>query len=241
MFSKLNYQKILKKYHRDSIDIVELYAVRKEKFALLRHDVEFSLPRALQISKWDSECNFPASVLVQLYCDAYNIFSRPNLDILRNIDALPSSTIGLHLYITHLTAGDWDGFFRELGLQSKILGDCLQRKIDRFSIHRPPQWTLQNRSDSICGMLNFYGESFFEFSPKPQKIKYFADSQHQYKYGNPLENHEFEQVQLLLHPDEWTVDGENTANNFQSLAIENQNAFNRCLSMETKHFQETAK
>jgi hypothetical protein len=216
---------------------VELYAVKEEKFTLLRHDVEFSLQRALKLAEWDNQLQFPSSTLIQVYCDAYNIFSRSNKKVIVSIDELPYSTIGLHLYVSHLKEGDWDGFYLELERQSKLLSECISRKVDRFSIHRPPKWILERRCDVISGMLNFYGDSFFEFNLSPQKIKYFADSQHDFKYGSPLQNHSFSKVQLLFHPDEWSEKGCDTGENFLELSSEHMQKFKQCLLHETNHYK----
>lgn len=236
MFGKDNYFTILDKYSANAQDIVDVYALEPDFYSILRHDVEFSLERAHKVSLWDNEKNFPSSILVQVYSDAYNIFSVTSQNILRAIDNLEYCTIGLHLYVSHIKENDWEGLYREINLQSKILSDCMQRPIDRFSIHRPPEWTLRNRDDVICGMLNFYGGSFFEFHPKPKQIKYLADSQHCFKYGNPLDDFEHKKYQLLLHPDEWTDFGEDTNANFNSLMNEHAQRFVSCLKSETNHY-----
>ena len=121
-------------------------------------------------------------------------------------------------------------------MQAKLLSDCIGRSVDRFSIHRPPSWTLENSSDVMCGMLNFYGKSFFEYTPIPSKIKYLADSQHCFKYGNPLDDFNYQKYQLLLHPDEWTDKGADALNNFNSMKREHSTRFESCLKSETNHY-----
>lgn len=241
MFSKKIYAKILDKYASQALDVVDIYATEPKCFALLRHDVEFSLERARRISDWNNEFSFQSSVLVQVYCDAYNIFSVQSKSILHSIDISKYSTVGLHLYISHLECNDWDGFYRELTIQAQLLSDCIGRAVDRFSIHRPPAWTLQNRSDVICGMLNFYGDSFFEYKPAPKHIKYLADSQHCFKYGHPLDSFSHQKYHLLLHPDEWTEAGEEAQENFNLMQREHSARFEQCLKAETNHYSKVGK
>ena len=75
-----------------------------------------------------------------------------------------------------------------------------------FSFHRPAPspWVLQIRKDYLFGALNAYGPTFFEYTKDPKNIKYFADSNHRWKYGHPIDNLEFPKIQLLVHPDEWS-------------------------------------
>ena len=81
-----------------------------------------------------------------------------------------------------------------------------------FSYHRPPKWVLENRNDEISGMINAYGPSFFEFSSNPKEIIYLADSQHKWTYGHPLDRLSSAKIQILTHPDEWTLNGDNDDN-----------------------------
>ena len=72
-FSYEEYSKILNKFKPIICDFREIGD--KTKFALLRHDVEFSISRALSVAKLDNKKGIKSSFLFQVKSDAYNIFS----------------------------------------------------------------------------------------------------------------------------------------------------------------------
>ena len=79
-----------------------------------------------------------------------------------------------------------------------------------------------------------YGRSYFELSDSPKNIKYLADSKHSFPYGNPMGKYAFDKMQILLHPDEWSINGYQTKDNFNSLAKEHLDQFKLTLKTETK-------
>lgn len=232
-FSFDEYERILMRYKESNIDFNEVGT--QDSFSLLRHDVEFSVERALEIAKLDSKHKIKSSFLFQVNSDSYNIGSHVNKRIIKKISQL-GGNIGLHLYVSHLDENDWESFHHELEYQSSIFMELLEMNIDRFSVHRPPKWILENRNDYIGGIINMYGESFFEYSDSPVNIKYIADSRHNFNYGHPLDNFEYSKFQLLLHPDEWSKDGLNAESNFALLFKENSEKFEQNLLNESSHF-----
>ena len=121
--------------------------------------------------------------------------------------------------------------------QKKLFELALNFSCEIFSFHRPPAWVLEQREDQINGMINTYGPSFFEFSPKPEKIKYFADSKHEWAYGHPLESSIKNRVQILLHPDEWTLKGDSDLKQFfENLILHKIKTLKSTILQETKHF-----
>ena len=232
-FSYDNYKKILNKYKSSNVDYLDCF--NAEEFSLIRHDVEFSMSRALLMAKIDYSIDIESTFLFQVKSQAYNLCSNLNKEIVNRISDLKRK-IGLHLYISHLEENDWDSLEKELKLQSAIFESSTGIKVKRFSFHRPPKWVLKNRNDWLFGYLNLYGESFFEFSDSPKNIKYIADSQHKFNYGDPLDNHDFRKYQILLHPDEWTEVGYEDSENFKSLEFEHNMQFKNTLNSETKHY-----
>ena len=81
-----------------------------------------------------------------------------------------------------------------------------------------------------------YGPSFFEYTMKPQEIKYLADSMHRFSYSHPLDELNFKKYQILLHPDEWSEDGCQERNNFLMLIEDNSRRFKMTLTAETKNY-----
>lgn len=212
-----------------------------ENFILMRHDVEFNVSRALEIAKIESEHQVKSTFFFQVLSPAYNPISNINKSMIKHIKEL-GHNIGLHFYVTHLEEGNWGMFEEELNTQKIIFEEGLKIECNKFSYHRPPKWVLENRNDEICGMINAYGKSFFEFSPNPKKITYLADSQHKWTYGHPLNNLISSQIQILTHPDEWTAGGDTSNQEFFTNVIEDHTKdFIGTLDNETKHFNEYKK
>ena len=233
-FSYIEYEKILISF-KDKFCKFNIYM--PEEFIILRHDVEFSIERALKMAEIEASHNVKSTFFFQVVSSAYNPFSVRNCEkIYRIIDL--GHDVGLHFYVTHINENDNDNLRRNLERQKSLFEGGFSIDCDRFSFHRPPRWVLEKRSDTIDGLINAYGESFFEFSPNPSKIKYVADSQHKWSYGHPLEHVDKTKMQILVHPDEWTKSGEERDDKFfLGLVAEAKKEFVAVIDQETKHFR----
>lgn len=234
VFSYTDYRQIVAKFRDKIVDFSDVEQAGHE-FALVRHDVEFSVERALKLAELDASMKIASSFLFQVRSNAYNILSSINSRKIQEIADL-GCRVGLHLYVSHLEEGDWESLEAELSKQKDIFEFATGLKCDRFSFHRPPKWVLERRDDVVCGMLNMYGPTFFEFSPAPKEIKYLADSRHRFDYGHPLDGYQYGKFQILLHPDEWTEEGFNELDNFRSLEREHLEDFYDTLDSETKNY-----
>lgn len=234
-FTHVEYLEILQKIGLTLKDYTE--AAESDTFTVLRHDVEFSVARAHEMALIEHQLGVTSTFFFQAVSSAYNPFSLINKNLITNIKNL-GHRVGLHFYVTHVAAGDWHHLEKELGAQRLLFETGLGLDCDRFSFHRPPRWVLENQEDEITGLINAYGKSFFEFSDQPQHIKYIADSKHRWSYGHPLDAYPQEKVQILIHPDEWSVSGGNTKQNFAALIGEHHDAFIDTLDGESKHFGE---
>ena len=210
-------------------------------FTILRHDVEFSVNRALNMAIIEHQYGVKSTFFFQVLSNAYNPFSKTNYDKINQIKSL-GHKIGLHLYISHLTEHNEESLCKELRLQKILFEKGLGLECTTFSFHRPPKWALEIRHDKIDDVINAYGPSYFEYSPTPVHIKYVADSQHKWAYGHPLDYQDQKKIQILLHPDEWSSMGDTgSLEFFLDLVSENKKTFISTLDDETKHFSEVKK
>ena len=234
-FSHEEYKQILKAFNY-KFDKYRLGMA--QSFTILRHDVEFSVIRALDIAEIESELGVQSTFFFQVKSSAYNPFSVGNFKSIHRILEL-GHDVGLHFYVSHIDMYDEPSLMRELDIQRKLFEIGLSIDCSKFSYHRPPRWVLENRSDTVGDLINAYGESYFEFSPAPSKIKYIADSKHKWSYGHPLDHLNKKKVQILIHPDEWSVSGEKQEQQFFSdLITEHRKVFINTLDQETTHFSE---
>lgn len=185
----------------------------------------------------ESMLGIHSSYFFQIRTDAYNLFSAKNIRAVREIQQM-GHHIGLHV---HLGMLDSLQHIEEYILQDiEFMENMLNIPIDRFSYHRPTREVLLLNL-KIEGLINTYDEMFFEFRESDWgdlKIKYIADSRHQWKYGYPDEDtiKKHPKIQLLAHPDEWTIAGYDTKSNFQILQHEKQVAFRTTIKSECDHY-----
>ena len=134
-FSHKEYISILKKI-KSNYNILDYTDVNKDikSFAIIRHDIEFSPYRALNLAKIDYSLGIQSSFFIQLRNNCYNALSKENLNIINKIKEL-GHHIGAHINTSNLNTAK--------GLTSFILQDITTLKeytglkIDRFSFHRP--------------------------------------------------------------------------------------------------------
>lgn len=237
-FSYSEYVEIIQSF---SDRLVNFESINPDSFVVLRHDVEFSVERAYEMACIEEEHGIRSTFLFQVMSNAYNPFSAHNKSLIRDIKDLGHS-VGLHFYVSHIKSFEINSLESNLIDQSRMFELGLGLPCEVFSFHRPPRPALEIRENYLCGMINTYGPSFFEFSENPSHIKYVADSQHKWSYGHPLEFVNNPRVQLLVHPDEWTDDGDSgTLDFFQNLIKHKRGIFSQTIDSETKHFSEFKK
>ena len=235
-FSYKEYISIINKFRSRLKNIVDIDV--SNPFAFIRHDVEFSPLRAYKMANIELKMNINTNYYFQTISNAYNVCSIKNRELIKGIKKM-GHNIGLHLYVTQIKKDDWDTLLKSLNYQSNILQEIIEDNIDSFAFHRPPKWVLENRQNIIGGLINLYGDKFFEYSDNPTQIKYLADSKHRWTFGHPLDqNQNFHKFQINMHPDEWTENGFDIFENFQSLIEENKFEFLQTLDSETKTFKE---
>lgn len=241
-FSFLEYKKIIRAIlltgkYKDYKDINET----TERFILLRHDVEFSVGRAYNLSLLEDMLGIITSYFFQLRSHTYNILSLKNRNLIRDIYNR-GHHIGIHVHIEN--SENINEISRIIKKDIQVMEDYLGFEIDRFSFHRPNEMVLQEDL-RIEGLINIYNHKYFHFDPNIKSvdslnIKYLADSMHRWKYGYPSEeflNRE-NKIQILIHPYSWTKKGYNNLDNFKTLIQEKNDELKITINNETKHFKE---
>ena len=239
-FSYDEYRHILQQL-LDNLPILDYAEINNEtgSFCIIRHDVEFSLERALKLAIIEHEMDVKASYFIQLNNSTYNAISHESLNIIRKISEL-GHKIGIHF---SPSSSNVDLVKQEFYFFRDLFENRLNKTIDRFSFHRPnlnPQ-LLQNNI-KIDGVINAYSDLYFEYFdgnvPKNPVIKYISDSNHQWKYGHPLDviESDCKKVHILIHPFSWSrIGGDNLAN-YQSLLEEKNNSLMISINSEISNF-----
>ena len=211
----------------------------RDKFIIMRHDVEFSVDRAFALSKLELSMDFTSTYFFQWTNNSYNILSKKNMDMIKYMHER-GHVIGLHFALNGLT--DMELVRKKILQEIHVLSEMIGVEITEFSIHRPSADVLRENI-KFPGIINAYQDEFFTFSENvtestPLHVKYISDAKHRWNYGTPdaatlLEN---DRVQILTHPYSWTKKGYDNLENFRTLIQERNEELMDTIDNECKHF-----
>jgi hypothetical protein len=235
-FSYTEYQEIINHLRNTTtiMDYSEIHSGLSE-YCVIRHDVEFSVERALGLAIFErQQLDLSSSYLFQIRNNCYNLCSDTSIRIMHEILALGHS-VGLHLHFGMLnnTHQINDYILQEVDLFERLTGI----KIDRFSYHRPPTRILRKYIE-IDNLINCYGKDYFHYFDQPPAelpVKYYTDSRHIWKFGHPIDNTS-KKVQLLTHPYSWTQQGFDNTENFSNILREKHKQMTHSINNETSTF-----
>jgi len=237
MFSYNEYKNIIRlvNSHLPILDFSDITETT-DKFCVLRHDIEFSVDRAYELAKIEKGLGVVSTYTVQVRNNTYNALSEKNIDLIRKIKDL-GHHIGLHQNPPFMSPKELEKYVsNDINTLEKYYGFS----IDRFAFHRPKREYLKSYFE-LPNKINCYDRKFFHFfdkKPEELRVLYLADSNHEWKYGYPLE-FDFKKVhklQLLTHPFSWTENGGDNYRNFLSLTRERNNELVNSMDTETNTF-----
>ena len=141
-----------------------------DKCVILRHDIDFSLEKALPMAELENKLGVKSTYFVLVTSDFYNVFSKNSRQQLKRIMSL-GHEIGLHY-----DEVCYDG----LDIVSNIIKECnvletaIDSKVRTVSMHRPSRDTLE-KNITIDNVVNSYSNLFFK------EFKYLSDSRKHWK------------------------------------------------------------
>ena len=237
MFSYNEYRNIITLI-KSNLPIVDFSEIteKTDKFCVLRHDIEFSVDRAYELAKVEKELGVTSTYTVQVRNNTYNALSEKNIDLIKRIKDL-GHHIGLH---QNPPLMDLDKLKTYVSVDIQMLEYYYGFYVDRFAFHRPKKEYLKEYFQ-LDGKINCYDKKFFHyFDEKPDNINvlYLADSNHEWKYGYPLDYDfsKIDKLQLLTHPYSWTETGGDNYSNFLSLIRERNKELIYSMNTETNTF-----
>lgn len=199
-FTLANYKRLLKiAKEKYSFVLFSQEGVYGDMQIILRHDVEFSIPIALEMAKIESELGIQSTYFVQLHGDFYNALESNTFKQLKEIESLG------HQLALHFDAHFW-GINKEEELEKYLEIDKrtfetyfgVQPRI--FSFHNNNAFTLSCTKDSYARMLNVYAEKY------KKDIGYCADSTGYWRYEileDRLKEAKDNILQVLVHDGMW--------------------------------------
>lgn len=214
-------------------------AYGSDDFVIMRHDVEYSVERAYDLSCVESEMGFTSTWFFQITNNTYNPFSRVSGNMIRKMREA-GHVIGLHYALDGET--DVEKVRRQIPEHLNVMSEMMGFKVDTFSIHRPPAWALA-ADFKYSGILNAYQDDFFTYAEdvgedSELEVKYMSDANHIWRYGYPDENSilNHRKVQILTHPFAWTREGYDNHDNYVTLIREKYSETVHSVNDECKDF-----
>ncbi|MDO4294395.1 MAG: hypothetical protein Q4C65_14375 [Eubacteriales bacterium] len=241
MFSYEDYKEIVRIIQSTGRQMGYREAIGKDRFVIMRHDVEYSVDRAYALAKVESSLDFTSTWFFQWTNNSYNILSRRNQDLIRDMHER-GHVIGLHYALNGLT--DMQEVRRQIQKEIDILSEMFGFPITQFSVHRPSADVLRENI-KLPGILNAYQDEFFTFAERvepdtPLRVKYMSDANHIWRYGYPDRDNitGYDRVQILTHPFAWSKKGYDNRDNYASLIQEKYREMIESINNECKDFCE---
>ena len=241
MFSYDDYKEIIRIIKSAGTQMDYEHALTADQFIIMRHDVEYSVERAYELSKVEESMDFESNYFFQWTNNSYNILSRRNMDMIKDMHER-GHNIGLHFALNGLT--DMETIRKRIVQEVRILTEMFGFKITQFSVHRPSKDVLRENI-KLPGIINAYQDEFFTFDENvtadtPVAVKYLSDANHIWRYGYPDKRNILGngRVQILTHPFAWTQHGYDNFDNYKTLIREKYVELVDSVDAECKDFCE---
>jgi hypothetical protein len=170
-----------------------------QNICLLRHDCDNDLSAALSIARIESEMGIRSTYFVMLRSAIYNLMSFPCKHIVKEIISL-GHWIGLHFDAQPYENSESHDIAIHVDQERAWLSEEFNVLVDVVSFHQPSFRILDNQIKLNC--LNTYDR--FDMAG----VHYLSDSNMSWKEGCPshlFHQHQYQKLQLLLHPEWWTT------------------------------------
>lgn len=197
IFNQQEYIKILMKL-KSTHEFIGLNQISlKKKFCLLRHDIDFSINRALAVAQAEAKINIRSTYYLNPHSEFYNLHEKNQAQKIEKILEL-GHDIGLHFDPAFYGRID-NQFERHLFHEKSQLEYLFRCKITSFSFHNTTDAILRFDDHSYAGMVNCY-------SQKLRTLPYCSDSTGIWRYDNLIdfiEKHKDQNLHILTHPGWW--------------------------------------
>lgn len=166
-----------------------------EKTVILRHDIDFSLKKAVYLSEIEKKMEVGgATYFVLLATDFYNICSKESREYIEKIID-NGGKIGLHFdetqYIISSEEKMKECVYKERDILEKITG----LPVNVVSMHRPSENILSSNIE-FEGIINSYSDMYFK------KMKYLSDSRRHWRenINMIIDEKNYMRLHILTHP-----------------------------------------
>lgn len=200
-FTLKNYKNILKLaiskgYGFSLFDTLFEYPQRS---IILRHDLEFSVPIALEMAKIEHQLGVKSTYFIQLHCDFYNALELKTFHTIKEIESL-GHEIALHFDAHFWGIQDTQQLEQFLLIDKDTFTKYFSKAPRLFSFHNNNAFTLACENDSYGGMHNVYATKY------KKEFGYCADSTGFWRYEilqDRINEAKDNVLQVLVHDAMW--------------------------------------
>lgn len=165
-----------------------------EKSVILRHDVDLTLDKALEMAIVENELGVKSTYFILLSTNFYNIFSKQSYQKIQQIKDL-GHVIGLHFDEKRYNITSIDEMEKYILFELTILGELLDEQVNVISMHRPSKLILEN-DIQLENITNSYSEKYFK------SMKYVSDSRMNWRENlmDIIHSNQYNKLHILTHP-----------------------------------------
>lgn len=204
-FTEENYRELLKLAKKKYELITYRQCDIDGKNILWRHDIDFSVHRAVKLARIEAEEGIKSTYFIHLHNENYNVFEKEIAIRIQEITEL-GHKIGVHFEPSFysITLEETVEFEKYLKLEQGILEKFFHAEIEAFSFHNPDigNW-IEMKENEVGGMINTYAPFIRE------KFGYCSDSNGYWRFRrlkDVLESAEENNLQVLTHPEWWVLE-----------------------------------
>lgn len=166
------------------------------KIVILRHDIDYSLDKAVAFAELEAKMNVSSTYFVLLTSEFYNMMAKGNIEKIVNIKRL-GHDIGLHFDETNYSRNYYNengGIKNVIVQEIKWLSEITGIGINSVSMHRPSKKMLNDNID-LSPIVNSYEDYFFK------GFKYVSDSRRNWRENidEIIESGAHEKLHILTH------------------------------------------
>jgi hypothetical protein len=180
------------------------------KYVILRHDVDYSVIKAVELAEVEHELGARSTVFLMLSSTYYNLLSGEHLCAARRIVQL-GHEIGFH-YDTDVFASQPEQAAERIAAQARFLSELLETPVNMVAQHNPSVIAMRV---AVPGYTDAYADRFCK------DIAYLSDSRRLWGSDDVFRFfREHERAQLLIHPLWWSVDSKSRWEAFSAIRNE---------------------
>ncbi len=199
-FTETAYKKLLFLAKKEYLFIGYGENFEQEKIILWRHDVDFSVHRALRLAQIENDLGIVSTFFIRLESPFYNAFESNVLDKLQQIVYL-GHQIGLHFNPSLYKHLNREMVMQKMTWEKTILQELLDKDVVAVSFHNPDvgDW-LSVDQPILCGMVNAYSKLL------KTRFGYCSDSNGYWRFDSiesVLRSKKHSRLQVLTHPGWW--------------------------------------